>query len=57
VAFRTDAEGMDVDALEGQPQPVLAALDQEGWAIRVGTFSKFQETPVHAFPHCVALSA
>jgi 2-aminoadipate transaminase len=25
---------------EGQPQPVLAALDQEGWVIRVGTFSK-----------------
>lgn len=25
---------------EGQPEPVLAALDQEGWVIRVGTFSK-----------------
>jgi 2-aminoadipate transaminase len=25
---------------EGRPQPVLAALDQEGWVIRVGTFSK-----------------
>jgi 2-aminoadipate transaminase len=25
---------------EGQPQPLLAALDQQGWVIRVGTFSK-----------------
>jgi 2-aminoadipate transaminase len=25
---------------EGQPLPNLAALDQEGWVIRVGTFSK-----------------
>jgi 2-aminoadipate transaminase len=25
---------------EGQPLPNLAALDQDGWAIRIGTFSK-----------------
>jgi DNA-binding transcriptional MocR family regulator len=25
---------------EGQPLPNLAALDQDGWVIRVGTFSK-----------------
>ena len=25
---------------EGRPQPNLAALDQDGWVIRVGTFSK-----------------
>jgi 2-aminoadipate transaminase len=42
---------------EGQPQPVLAALDQEGWVIRVGTFSKIPKTPLHAIPHCAALSA
>jgi hypothetical protein len=37
--------------------PDLAALDQEGWVIRVGTFSKIPKTPIHAVSHCVALSA
>ena len=34
---------------EGQPQPVLAALDQEGWVIRVGTFSKIPKLPYTLF--------
>jgi 2-aminoadipate transaminase len=42
---------------EGQPLPSLAALDQEGWVVRLGTFSKIPKTPTHAISHCVTLSA
>ena len=42
---------------EGQPLPNLATLDQEGWVIRVGTFSKIPKTAIHVIPHCIALTA
>jgi len=32
-------------------------LDQEGWVIRVGTFSKTPKTAIHVIPHCIALTA
>ena len=42
---------------EGQPMQNLAALDQEGWVVRMGTFSKIPKSPIHPISHRVALSA
>ena len=42
---------------EGHTLPNLATLDQEGWVIRVGAFTKIPKTAIHVIPHCIALTA